>query len=465
LDNIEGEVVITNYVNLLDAKSFGYLPMKTNQNKHIFDAFRRYKPDIYERSVYYYDLTPTGINTQPQHKDKSLEELRDYMAMVYNLNPRLYKSPEEMKKIVDLSGEENRFVRIVRLANGREGYLRDFNDMFTIPLEREISAVLRKLSGVTPVVAFITGHGEREITRPGDLDYSNFAISKYSRSALMNQGFDVVQLNLKESLEIPEHINILVIADMRNPMSDEEMKVISDYLDRGGNLFIFADVNRQKAMNPLLSKFGVKMLDNQLVQPFGDYYPDLVLSKNTAEGAKLFDGFGHSFNKRRVSMPGCVALVPSDIQTEYTLTPILTTKEKGAWIEIDQKNVREESVVCNPAAGEKEQLYVTAYAAERKLGDRTQRVLICGDADCVSNVELTISRNGYSSANFNWIIQGFRYLTNGEFPIEIPEIPNKDITIKADVDDIPVIKFILTIFFPACMLLMGVGFWYFRRRK
>ena len=64
--------------------------------------------------------------------------MRDYAVMVYNLNPRLFKSPEQMKEIIDLSGEQNTFVRVLETADGRRTYLRDFNDMERQPSEAEI---------------------------------------------------------------------------------------------------------------------------------------------------------------------------------------------------------------------------------------------------------------------------------------------------------------------------------------
>ncbi len=39
--------------------------------------------------------------------------MRDYMTMIYNLNPHLFKSPEEIRQIIDLREEQNTFVRIM----------------------------------------------------------------------------------------------------------------------------------------------------------------------------------------------------------------------------------------------------------------------------------------------------------------------------------------------------------------
>lgn len=465
LADIEGPLTITNYVNLLDNASTSYLPLSMKQNETIFDPYMLFKPDLKVKYVYYYDGTPASWDN-PRFRGKSVEELRDYMATIYNLNPRLFKSPEEIRRIKDLSGEEFRFVRIARTADGREAYIRDFNDMQRWPGEAEITAALKKMISTPPVVGFIQGHGERSTTRPGDRDYTDFTIAKYSRSALVNQGFDVCEIDLSKGEAIPEEVRILVLADMKEPFTEEEMQIIDSYLERGGNLWILCDVGRQQAMNPLIARFGLRMEEYQLAQPFGDFYPDLILSRATPESAALSEGFREDFPKRRlrVSMPGCVALTKTGEETGYTLTPLLAT-DSTAWIEKEQTDLREAPVACNPDADEQRGVYCTAYAAERETNGRKQRILITGDADCMSNAELSSQREGYAAGNFYLIVEGFRWLTDGGFPIEIRRPEPDDNRFSVGVEAAGPLKIIFLIILPAALLLTGVGLWFVRRRN
>lgn len=464
LAEIDGPLTITNYVNLLDNASVPYLPLSMKQNETIFDPYMRFKPDLKVKYVYYYDGTPVSWSN-PRFQGKSVEELRDYMAMIYNLNPRLFKSPEEIRRIEDLSGEEFRFVRIARTADGREAFIRDFNDMQRRPGEAEITAALKKMISTPPLVGFVRGHGERSMTRPADRDYTDFTIAKYSRSALVNQGFDVCEVDLSTHEGVPGAIRILVLADMKSPLTDEEAQHLDNYLERGGNLMILCDAGRQQAMNPLIARFGLRMEEHQLAQPFGDFYPDLILARATPESAALGEGFRTDFPKYglRVTMPGCVALTVCG-DTGYRLTPLLQT-DSTAWIEREQRNLREAPVTCNPEAGEHRGVYRTAYAAERETNGRRQRILVTGDADCMSNAELSSQREGFAPGNFNLIVEGFRWLTDGNFPIEIrrPECPDDRFSASAEIAG--TLKTIFLIILPAVLLLTGVGLWLARRRN
>ena len=137
-------------------------------------------------------------------------------------------------------------------------------------------------------------------------------------------------------------------------------------------------------------------------------------------------------------------------------------------------------ITCSSAAatalatGEKTTNYVIGMDAEknhglkslaRQLKDKEQRIIISGDADCISNTELTLSRKGYRSGNFNLIIESFRWLSGGEFPIDIRRPHCTDNKLSIGVKDIGTMKTIFIIIIPAILLLIGVGIWFFRRRN
>jgi len=351
--------------------------------------------------------------------------------------------------------------------DGKRTFIRDFEDMDATPSEAEITAAIKKMISTPPTVAFIKGDGEREVSKSGDRDYSNFSIEKYSRAALINQGFDVCEIDISHGDTIPSLINIVVLAEMRTPLTEKGENQLEAYLARGGNLFILTDTGRQEGMNPFLSKLGIKMEEYQLAQSSADFSPNLILAKATRESGKLTFGFKDDFPKYdlRVSMPGCVALTCSNNDYGFQYTPILETNAKGVWIEKEQTDLQESPVECNASAGEKEQTYITAYALSRQLKDKEQRIIISGDADCISNTELTLSREGYRSGNFNLIIESFRWLSGGEFPIDIRRPHCTDNKLSIGVKDIGTMKTIFIIIIPATLLLIGVGIWFFRRRN
>jgi len=469
LSEIDGKVTITNYVNLLDTKSFQYLPMFFKNNESLFRPYLRFKPDLSVKYVYYYDSSTYGINNNAKFANKSLEEMRDYLAMVYNLNVRQFKSPEEIKKIIDLSAEGNSFVRVINDTHGNVAYIRDFEDNSRVPSETEITSSFMKMISSPPKVAFIRGNGEREIFRPGDRDYSGFAVDKYSRAALVNQGFDVVSLDITKS-DIPKDIKIIILADPKREFSQKAYISLKKYIDNGGNMLILTDEGRQNIMNGLLSSFGIKLDDGILVQQLGDFSPDLLLAKLSKQAENITYGFNKEFyvGKKRLSMPRAVSLSIIAPKQEnfngFKRIPLFATNSKGAWIEKGRTNFKDYSVSFDSLAGEEQKTYVVSYALQRKLKNKDQKIIVVGDADCISNSELKISRDGYSSGNFNFIIESFRWLTNDKYPINTRRPDCKDNNLLLTVDSISWLKLLFLIIIPLFMIISGLSVWMFRNK-
>ncbi|MFR4037548.1 MAG: Gldg family protein [Butyricimonas faecalis] len=55
---------------------------------------------------------------------------------------------------------------------------------------------------------------------------------------MLNQGFDTEEVSISGNSDIPDYINILVVADMNTPLNPEEMTKLNKYIERGGNLLI-----------------------------------------------------------------------------------------------------------------------------------------------------------------------------------------------------------------------------------
>ena len=376
----------------------------------------------------------------------------------------MFLSTEEIDQIIDLKSEGYRFVRILERENGQKTTLRLYNDMMKHPSETEITSALKRFLVPAQKVAFLTGHGERNVNSAGERYYYTFARSIYFRQSLINQGFDATELNVKDQ-DIPEDINILVIADMRSSLSPEEMAKLERYIERGGNLFILGEPNRQEAMNPLLSKFGVELMPGTLVQLHEDHLPSIITAKLTDHAAaqcfryKQLKGWGGS-----LVMPDASPLRYST-NSGYEVKPLAMTLEKGSWNELETTDFLDGELSINASIGELEQSYPVVLSLTRQRGDKEQRIVITGDADCISNGELANSRNGIFAINFNFITETSKCLSYGEFPIDTSRPDTVDNTIFLSRKASPWIKFFAMGVIPFILAFAGFMVWYRRKGR
>ncbi|MBS7197538.1 MAG: Gldg family protein [Bacteroidales bacterium] len=457
---LEGGLTITTYSNLLDDDFMKAIPRYQNYDKGNFREYVRFKPEIKMKYVYYYDSVQ---NTKRRGflSDLPLEKRARQIAHSYKIKFSRYLSPDQIKQIIDLTPEDNRFVRQVTRESGEKMFLRQFDDMRRDPSEAEISAAFKRMVMELPTVGFLTGHGERDMNFYRDRDYACFARDKRFRYALLNQGFDVQEVNLNE--DIPTVVNILVIADMAKPLTGEEMERLQRYIDRGGNLFIVGDPNSRDYMNPLTQLFGVELMEGVLVKPTENFQPDLVMSRPTP-GALELSYFYETMDNWKMSavMPGAAGLKYTE-DKGFKVTPVLQADTLGVWNELETINFIDDTVRFNPAVGEIEQLYTTAVALSRPMGDREQKIVILGDADCISNVELFKSREEVESGNFYIILGSFSWLSDGEAPVDVRRPKSVDNRLFLGKTGVKVTDILFKWFIPIA-LLIGAIFVSIRRR-
>lgn len=485
LKQATGGLKITSYVNILDEFSWIGMPEGYNDDIRRFEQYVRFKPEIKMEYVLYYDTVKNDYLEQA-YEGLNYEEKAQKVIESNKLNPKKVLTPEQIRERVDLhSSEGNRFVRLLERESGEKTFLRVFNDQQIFPSEAEISAALKRIVlKELPTVGFLTGHGERETDRPGDRNYCMFTHMPTVRQSLVNQGFDYENISLDK--DIPAEINILVIAEMREPMSPEEKVYFDRYIARGGNLMIIGEPGRQKVMNPVVEPFGVKFMDGFLIQPEKKKDPeeenqnnmnlgpftgfvapakplDLIVTQPT-EGAV---GMSYVFGQLR---PHYVIAMPTAAGLEYStdkgfnVIPMLVT-DSTCWNELEIVDVVDEEVVCNPNAGEVEQPYTVALALSREMGGKEQKIVILSDADCISDGEFSRSRPGFWVANYSVVQGSFHWLSDGEVPIDIRRPFSVDRTVSVGEKGAEIFKYAVMAVIPGILLFLALFIWLRRRSR
>ncbi len=464
MKQLKGGLSVTTYVNLLEPNYEAGLPKNMNRDKRLFRQYIRFKPEMEMKYVYYYDKTKNESLDQRYPTLNDQERARE-LANGLELNFKMFLSPEEIKKQIDLSAEQNRFVRLIERENGQKAFLRIFDDMSKQPSEKEITAAMKRMVVPAIRVAFLAGHGERDIDRKGDREYYVFSQDITYREALINNGFDCYKLFLTQKGKIPENTDILVIADVKTPLAKEELDEIQRYIDKGGNVIIAGEPGRQDIMNPLMVSLGVKFMPGRLVQESENFSQTLVFAKVTREVAKIFPRFNWMLRwNYRVPMLDAVGL---DYRTDagFKVMAWLETDSTGCWNEMETTNFAENKAIFQPDAGEKEQVYTLALALSREIEGKEQRILIMSDADCLSNGEFSMKRRGVNTESPIFPNYAFSWLSYGEYPIDTTRPRSPDTKIYMGLEGIMWMNIGLMGFFPLALAACGIVIWAKRKRK
>ena len=381
IKEISGRLDVTTYVNVADYDCWSEAPEAVNADKERFKMYLRFKPDIRMKYVYFYD--------EPLHNSDygsggmTTEELAKKMSEGLGVAWKKVLKPEDIRQMIDLSVEKNHVVKQLVTADGRRTWLRLYDDMMKYPGEQEITSALNRLENGAVSVGFLSGHGERSIVRDEDGDYSGFSSDMDSRSALVNTGFDVCEVNADTIIRS----DILVVADPEGALAHDEEKHILDYIGNGGNMIIAVEQGNKDNVEGVLSALGVQMADSIITLPGSPAAPELVPGMITAAADSLCRQFAGGMP---VSMPTAASLTCSPAYG-WAAVPVLELPDGT----------------------------VLAFALSRNVDGREQRVMVIGDADCLSNIEMTVKRKALKAYNSRFCTGVFNWLSDGKLPVDI----------------------------------------------
>lgn len=434
---LEGPMTITTYVNLLGNSLYDGLPKNYTRDVDRFSHYLRFKPEIKMKYVYYWHPSESNPIQTKAFQGLTDEQKAAKMAEINKLNIKRFLSPDELGELeekLDLPTEDYRFIRVIEGGPyGRTARLRMYDDQEKHPGEMEITAAMKTLYADLPKVGVVYGHGERDVFNIGDKGYFMFASSYVFRHALVNQGFDVEVISITEN-DIPEDVNILLIADPQESYSEAELQRISDYLAKGGNALIAGKPFAREKLDPVMDMIGVSFVDGILVQQTKDYAQNLIVGDIAYDVLKVSENFISAIAKKNnIVGTDAMALDASKASEKgfevinMVTTDSLSNANRRVWNELQVTDFESEKAEFNPEKGERElKSAPVALALNRMVADKQQRIVVLGNADMIANVELMKSRSGVRASNYTLITESFRYLSQDEFPIYAPRPAGPD---------------------------------------
>ena len=198
--------------------------------------------------------------------------------------------------------------------------------------EQEIlKGLLRLLNPASSAVYFLTGHGERDTQQAGDTSMTRAA------STLESKNYSVKPLNLVADNKIPDDARVIVIAGPTKPVSQDEVKLLKDFVDKGGSLIVMEDPTA-------LTDFGNENdpLAEMLSKDWGIHFDDnIVIDLNSAQPTIATAAYYDSTHPVTVNMNNLVSVYPfarsisaADPANGATITPLVRTNERS-WGETD----------------------------------------------------------------------------------------------------------------------------------
>lgn len=273
--------------------------------------------------------------------------------------------------------------------------------------ERSISAAIARLTETrSPWIAVIEGHGERAIDGEQAADLGRLG------HELTDQGLLARPLDLARAAEIPDNTRLVILTSPRLPLFKGEVEKLMRFLDRGGNLLWLMDPGPLNGLEPLADLMGLGILPGVVVDAaaarFGAATPAIAVISDYPD-----DPLAEGLSKPAI-LPGALAF-DSSVAPGWTLSTFLATG-KQSWNEtgaVFGKIGRDEVV------GELSGPLPVVLALTRSLpgNDKTQRVVVVGDGDFLSNAQ--IGSYGNKALGLHLL----RWLSDDQDLLDLPPLP------------------------------------------
>lgn len=383
-----------------------------------------------------------AFNYSGDENRKSLEaDIRRYQRVKPNvelsfIDPRT--QPQKVKEFnISFAGE------VVVEYQGRRENLR-------ASTEQAITGALQRLSfSGEQWVVFLEGHGERSMEDAGKpAEWGRFT------QTLRDKGLKLQALNLTRTPKVPDNTSVLVIAAPQSNLLEGEVKLIQEYVERGGNLLWLNDPEAaQNTLDPLAKSLGITWLNGfvldpvaqQLGLPAGFYVPGDYPQNDITKGFEQITLF--ALARAMISEPA----------GDWTVLPLLTTVPEAT---LEMPGADGQLV---PVAGAKGPFVIgTTLTREVKGADnkpRAQRVIVLGDADFLSNQ--FVGQQGNQPFGNN-LIQWLAY-RDSQLNIEVPKAPDTALFVPEWAELLIAGVFILGL--PLLLLGFGITRWVLRRRR
>ncbi|WP_316816978.1 Gldg family protein [Pedobacter nyackensis] len=438
------------YINVVGNNSHIGAPDNRIGDKGRFEMYERFMPDMKMEYVAYYD---TMVRYNDTSKTLLAKTKQASTALGFDFSKLL--SPEQIKKRINLIPEDNSFVRFIEY-NGKQTALRMFTDIYVYPGEPEINAALTRLLDGPAIAGMLIGNDERSADNGSDRGYEAITRGLTIRASLINQGFNVVDIDVNHANEIPDSLTVLIVADPTIPFTAVQLQKINKFLDAGGNMLIAGEPGRQQILNPLLKTLGVNLMDGTLLEESQDNELDFVQAFFTpgVEAYKL-----SFFESAKVSLPGVAGLAYQDAGS-YKKQPILISNGQLSWKKTGVFDLKDK-IVFDPFKEQKAS-YPVALAITRKIAKKEQRIMVLGDADFMSNLE--VSRTGQQLVNASFVIKTMKWFSDGKYPISNPRPKAIDTVILVNRNQINMQKALFLGVIPLVIGALG-GIILFRRKR
>ena len=359
--------------------------------------------------------------------------------------------------IVIRSGEK------VKILGSSNLYTTDYQTYQRIDMREEAitNAIIDVTTEERPVVYNLVGHNKYST------DYFYLFLND-----LANEAYDVYDLDLLTSGEIPDDCSVLIMTTLAEDITEAERDSILDYVKKGGRIALFTDPNSTGKEMPnfqkVLDEYGVSISEGVILEQD----PDRVMYGTSSAILVTVSPYSSITSPTSMNLQACfmttgrIDFKESDELEELGVeVEALATTSEQSFYRTDYSNTSSE---VSDDDEEAPNATVGALVTKKIDDNTTSELVVYANNIFISNIQIAISeQQGIYALDFynneDLAMNSIAYLTGRENMITIRKDTEVLTYTVTEEQNTVILSIIFAI--PVVIVVIGIIVWQVRRRK
>ena len=378
---------------------------------------------------------------------KDLSRARALMAQ--------YKFGNENVVIVDYQGH-SKLVEATDMAqydDSGEMYGQEQPKLSGFKGEQALTSAIMEVSEAKQnKVYLIGGKGGPELT--------DDAIAGF-KAYMDRQNIKLDMLTLMNVAQVPDDANAVMLIGAKYDLTDRELKLLQDYWDKQGRIFIALDPSGDTPkLAGFLKQAGITPQDDRVLKtmalgPMTGVIRDVTaIFSDSSPITKQLKGVDTPFMGQTQSL---ALAQPAGVHADA-----LATADEGYWGETKYQNIETTGVAYDPKEDFSAPLTIAATTEKGAVPDEsvqvdTSRMIVTGNSDFLTNDAL-------NEANIDFVVAGLNWLLNRKDLIGIPPKAEQQFTLNLSDQQMQRMELLVMVVMPVAVAMVGGFVWAQRRR-
>jgi ABC-type uncharacterized transport system involved in gliding motility auxiliary subunit len=319
------------------------------------------------------------------------------------------------------------------------------------------NAIIKLQQTEVKKIYFIEGHGERDASNTEKIGYS------VAKKSLEEQGYQVATVNLATAGKVPDDAKVLIEAGPETEPFPQELQLISEYQNKGGNLLVLLNAPSSPSLESLVKEWGIQVDSDIVLDVSG-----IGQLMNTGPSVALVSKYE---THRITNKFNAMTFFPLARSVQAAKTPVtgvtvdsLFKSSSNSWGKTNMNELKSGEV----KVGEKDDLkgpLSLAMAATKEIKAATDnssaikaRMVVVGNSGFAVNGNFSVGGNG------NLFLNMVSWLAQDEDLISIRAKTPEDRRLILSQSQLSMLRLISIFLLPGAALFIGIAVWTRRRR-